>query len=228
MSSPASSSQRHDDTPRADYAALRRLYARYAPNYDRRFARYSDATLRHAMQAIGDTPPGHLVDVACGTGLLIERVRLRWPATPSIGVDLSPDMLEQADRRLPTSDGSVSPSTSWRVGPAEDLPIDDASADTLTCTNAFHLVQRPTDALAEFRRVLRPHGRLIIVDWCADYRSMRLLLAALPILLHQRRHPWTLERLRAAMETAGFVVTSAERFKVGPIWGLMTLVATRP
>lgn len=212
---------------RADYAALRRLYARYAPNYDRRFARYSDATLRHAVQAIGETTPGRLVDVACGTGLLIEQVRRRWPETPAIGIDLSPEMLEQAGRRLPTSDGDASPATAWRVGPAEALPIDDACADTLTCTNAFHLVQRPTDALAEFRRVLSPQGRLIIVDWCADFRSMRLLLAALPIFRQQRRHPWTLPGLRTAIASAGFSIELAERFKVGSVWGLMTVVAAR-
>ncbi|HMN95140.1 MAG TPA: methyltransferase domain-containing protein [Phycisphaerales bacterium] len=210
-----------------DYRGLRKLYARYARGYDRRFARYSAATLGEAVSALGAEAPGRLVDVACGTGMLVEAVRRRWPETPAIGVDLSAEMLEQAERRVPAGDGASGPPTQWRIGPAEALPLEEGAADTLTCTNAFHLVQRPVDALAEFRRVLVPGGRLVIVDWCADFRSMRALLAALEVVRRQRRSAWTLDDLGAAVAGAGFEIARSHRFKVGPIWGLMTIVARR-
>lgn len=210
-----------------EYGALRRLYASYAPNYDRRFARYSSATLDRAMHALGGQRPGRVVDVACGTGLLAERIRARWPEAPIVGVDLSAEMLAVAAQRLPKRErpDGVAPETDWRLGPAESLPVGDDCADTLTCTNAFHLVQRPDSALAEFRRVLRPGGRLVLLDWSGDFVSMRGLLLVLRVVRQQRRRPWTLEALRHAVERAGFTIESSDRFKVGAVWGLMVLTA---
>lgn len=227
---PESRKQREVADGRADgsheYGALRRLYASYAPHYDRRFARYSAATLDRAMLAIGEHSPGRVVDVACGTGLLAERIRDRWPESPIVGIDLSAEMLAVAAERLPRHEhGPGGPATDWRLGPAEALPVGDDCADTLTCTNAFHLVQRPASALAEFRRVLRPGGRLVLLDWCGDFRSMRGLLLALRVVRRQRRKPWTLASLSDAVERAGFAVESRARFKVGAIWGLMVLTA---
>lgn len=211
-----------------DYGRLHRLYARYAANYDRRFHRYSQGTLDHAMQVLGHAAPGRVLDVACGTGLLPERIRRRWPQAAIIGVDLSPDMLAVAERRLPRCEGTeTAPFTDWRVGPAEALPVDDAWADTLTCTNAFHLVQRPHDALREFHRALAPGGRLVLLDWCRDFRSMRSMLVMLRVVRRQHRIAWTLSGLRAAVEQAGFAVEAAGRFKLGAMWGLMSIAARR-
>jgi ubiquinone/menaquinone biosynthesis C-methylase UbiE len=239
-----------------DYGALRRLYARYAASYDRRFSRYSEGTLERAVAALADQAPGRLLDVACGTGLLAERIRRRWPQTPVIGVDLSAEMLEMASRRMPRHDGSGGgPLTDWRVGPAEALPVADGAADTLTCTNAFHLVQQPAQALAEFRRALAPGGRLLLVDWNREFLSMRLMLLGLRVFRRQRRVAWTLNALLREVRRAGFAVTSSARapreppgcpetsavrmapqsappcsggsFKLGPVWGLLWLVAVR-
>ncbi|MCA9283823.1 MAG: methyltransferase domain-containing protein [Phycisphaerales bacterium] len=206
------------------YDDLQRLYARYAPRYDRQFARYNDRTLAAALDAIV-RPPQRVVDVACGTGLLAERIRHRWPLAALIGIDLSAAMLEQARRRLPPTDGDEHRGPLvWRLGNAEHLPVESGWADTLICTNAFHLVQDPTAALSEFRRVLGEDGTLVIVDWCADHLSMRLVVPALGLLRPQRRKVWPLERLTQALRAAGFGIVRQERFKVGPSWGLMTVV----
>lgn len=212
----------------ADYGTLRRLYAWYAADYDRRFARYSEGTLAHAVEALGDAPPGRLVDVACGTGLLVERIRRRWPRTPAIGIDLSEEMLAVAVGRLPRSEGDGgAPFTDWRAAPAERLPLDDGEADTLTCTNAFHLVQDPAAALAEFHRVLASGGRLVLVDWCRDFLSMRILLWTLRIVRRQRRIAWSLEDLSTAVRRAGFTVEFTDRFRLGPVWGLLRIVGRK-
>lgn len=208
------------------YQQLQRLYAWYAPRYDRIFAGYSETTLARALAGLDDVAPGRLLDVACGTGLFAAKVRERWPMTPVVGVDLSPEMLEQAAERLPPTAGTEDvPPTSWLTGSAEHLPLGDGAIDTLVCTNAFHLVQEPLAALAEFRRVLRPDGRLVLVDWCRDYRSMRLLLAALRIVRRQQRRIWGRDELAAAVADAGFRIGRSERFRFGPVWGLASIVA---
>jgi len=218
-----------DDTAGDGYARLRDIYADYAPSYDRRFARYSRRTLEEAERAIAQASPRRLLDVACGTGLLGERLRHRWSDLDLVGVDLSPEMLEQAARRLPRSEASGStPLTDWREGSAERVPVGDDEFDTVVCTNAFHLVQEPAAALSEFRRALAPGGRLILVDWCRDFVSMRLLLAWLRVVLPQRRHVRSLAELRGELEAAGLRVTDAWRFRGGAMWGLMTVVAEAP
>jgi len=213
------------------YARLRNIYADYAPGYDRRFARYSRRTLDEAERAIARRPPTRLLDVACGTGLLGERLRKRWPSMDIVGVDLSPEMLARAAERLPPSSASrtvhaaEAARTEWLEGSAESLPVDDHDFDAVVCTNAFHLVQESDAALAEFRRVLRPGGRLIIVDWCRDFLTMRLLLMWLRVTLPQWRRVRSLDELRRELTSVGCDVVDGRRFRAGPVWGLMTVIA---
>jgi ubiquinone/menaquinone biosynthesis C-methylase UbiE len=210
---------------RDDDSILHATYAAYAPIYDRRFAAYSDATLSAAMHALdGLIRPSdrHLLDVACGTGLLAVKVATAFPSLAITGVDLSAPMLRQAQRRLPD------PRFVWRVGRAESLPVPDASVDLLTCTNAFHLVRDQARAAAEFRRVLAPGGRLVVVDWRWDSVRMRLLLAAISLKRGPERRVLTTAEAARLFESAGFHVHRQDRFHAGFLWDLMLLVAEAP
>jgi ubiquinone/menaquinone biosynthesis C-methylase UbiE len=116
-----------------------------------RFRRdYSDA-LYAALLDGADPGGGELaVDVGCGTGFVTASLRRRgWRA---IGVDFSAPMLAQARA---ASAGAL-PVLRAR---GECLPLRDASAALLTCGTAFHWLE-PAPALAEFRRVLAPGGRV--------------------------------------------------------------------
>jgi SAM-dependent methyltransferase len=73
-----------------------------------------------------------------------------------IGIDSSPDMLAHARRRVP--DGE------FRVGELDRLPLPDDSADVIVCALALVHVPRLQPVLAEFARVLRPGGDLVISD----------------------------------------------------------------
>src|SRR5436190_19066332 len=101
-----------------NYRNLLKRYAAYASYYDRRWARYSAMTLSKALQAISVDGPRAVPDVACGTGLLAQMLRRERPQLVITGVDISPQMLEQARKRTPpTPENHVS----WLVGHAEDL-----------------------------------------------------------------------------------------------------------
>src|SRR5882672_12909588 len=92
----ASMSNDHDTI---NYRPLLKRYARYAPRYDRRFARYSAATLNKALEIIPSNGERSLLDVACGTGILVQLLHERRPQLRITGVDITPQMLEQARRR---------------------------------------------------------------------------------------------------------------------------------
>jgi SAM-dependent methyltransferase len=98
--------------------------------------------------------PGVGLDAACGTGRFAEF--LASCGHRVIGVDSSPDMLAHARRRVPGGE--------FHVGELEHLPLPDDCVDVVTCALALVHVPRLEPVLAEFARVLRPGGDLVISD----------------------------------------------------------------
>jgi SAM-dependent methyltransferase len=98
--------------------------------------------------------PGVALDAACGTGRYAEF--LAKSGHRVIGIDSSPNMLAYARRRV--RDGE------FRVGELDRLPLPDNSVDVIVCALALVHVPRLEPVLAEFARVLRPGGDLVISD----------------------------------------------------------------
>lgn len=96
-------------------------------------------------------------DLGCGTGHVAEA--LAPCVAKVVAVDESGPMLESARARL-ASHGNVE----LRVGTIESLPIDDGALDAAILFLVAHFVTDPARAMAEVRRVLRPGGRLLVVD----------------------------------------------------------------
>jgi ubiquinone/menaquinone biosynthesis C-methylase UbiE len=202
------------------YSNLLKRYRRCAPAYDRRYARYSQGTLGRSLALVPERATD-LLDIACGTGLFESMLRESRPRLRITGVDLSPEMLDRARERF-----AGDPNISFVVGSAERLPFADASFDVIACNNAFHLVQDGSAALREFRRVLRPAGRVIIVDWCRNAPHMAAMVALFRLTDRQVRRLRSVESLVELMESEGFTVTHRERFRVRPMWGMMAVVGS--
>jgi len=104
-----------------------------------------------------------VLDAGCGTGLLIEQeAKAVGAAGRAEGMDYSDDMLEHALRRC-----ADMKQVGLQQGTIEKLPFEDASFDALSCTQTLLYVADLEAALAEFQRVLKPRGRIAIVetDW---------------------------------------------------------------
>jgi ubiquinone/menaquinone biosynthesis C-methylase UbiE len=105
-----------------------------------------------------------VLDVGCGTGLFAERIRQRFPGTQVCGLDLSAGMLGQASCRA-AGEGS----RFHRVqGDSARLPFASDTFDAITCSHSLHHYPNPKRVVAEMHRVLRPGGRLLIVDGDPD------------------------------------------------------------
>ncbi len=98
--------------------------------------------------------PGVALDAACGTGRFAEALANRGHRV--IGVDSSPDMLARARRRVPNGE--------FHLAGLDRLPLPDDSVDVIVCALALVHVPRLDPVLAEFARVLRPGGDLVISD----------------------------------------------------------------
>jgi ArsR family transcriptional regulator len=96
-------------------------------------------------------------DFGCGTGQVA--ASLAAHVRKLIAVDASAEMLEAARERLRDHDN-----VDVRQGPLEELPIDDAAVDAAIFMLVLHHIPDPVTALREAARVLRPHGKLLIVD----------------------------------------------------------------
>src|SRR5262245_36960171 len=98
--------------------------------------------------------PGVALDAACGTGRFAEFLSRRGHRV--IGVDISPDMLALARRRVRGGE--------FCLGGLDQLPLPDDAVDVAICALALVHVPRLDSVLAEFARVLRPGGDLVISD----------------------------------------------------------------
>jgi demethylmenaquinone methyltransferase/2-methoxy-6-polyprenyl-1,4-benzoquinol methylase len=144
-------------------AFVRALFDGTATEYDRINRLFSLGSggryRRQVLLRTGLAPGMQLVDVAVGTGLLAnEAVRLVGDPGAVIGIDPSGEMLREARRKL---------SISLIQGRAEHLPLADGCADFLTMGYALRHVEHLSAAFAEFARVLRPGGTLLILEFVA-------------------------------------------------------------
>ena len=150
----------------------------------------ADAMRRQALLPVAEFLRGRpiraqrLLDVGSGTGRFLGFVKQNYPRLPVMGVDLSLAYLRQARRDLSA--------WSWvdlALAAAETLPFADANFDLVSCVYLFHELPRAVRerAAAEFARVLRPRGRLVLVDsfQCGDEPGFDGLLELFPLAYHE-------------------------------------------
>ncbi|HEV8555768.1 MAG TPA: methyltransferase domain-containing protein [Actinophytocola sp.] len=140
------------ELPLTEYS-LAEGYTHWAEHYDRpNPAITREEPIVHDILA--GLPPGRALDAACGTGR--HAARLLDLGHQVVGVDTSPAMLAVARRKLPTAD--------LRRGPLENLPVQNATVDLVTCALALTHAPDLTPVMREFARVLRPGGRIVLSD----------------------------------------------------------------
>jgi demethylmenaquinone methyltransferase/2-methoxy-6-polyprenyl-1,4-benzoquinol methylase len=171
---------------------VRDMFAAIAPSYDinnRLHSLWQDQRWRKKAVKLAQLKPRDVVvDVACGTGDLALRFAdalwsLEWcDHRQVIGIDFTFEMLPLARqksfrRQTPTIDqtfltrtpkkahGTYVEHMVWLNGDAQSLPLPDASTDVVSIAFGIRNVQDPAAAIREFFRVLRPGGRVIILEF---------------------------------------------------------------
>jgi ubiquinone/menaquinone biosynthesis C-methylase UbiE len=136
--------------------------------YDRWASSYDESPLRPAFEA-GHTAvlrtmgrlsvrPGRILDVGCGTGLLLRRVSLMFPGATLVGLDVSAGMLAAAGR------ATASARVMLVQAGAERLPFADATFDVVLATMSVRHWSDEAAGLAEIGRVLAPGGLFGLAD----------------------------------------------------------------
>ncbi len=115
------------------------------------------------MDWLAPRPGQRLLDVAGGTGDVAFRFLKRAPGATAVVLDMTESMLTQGRKRADAE--SMADRLNWVVGDAMDLPFPDNSFDTYTISFGIRNVTRIADALNEAFRVLKPGGRLMVLEF---------------------------------------------------------------
>jgi SAM-dependent methyltransferase len=120
------------------------------------------------VELAGVRPGERVLDVACGSGNAA--IRAARAGAHVTGVDLTPELFD-AGRRLAAEAGVE---VDWVEGDAEALPFHDESFDVVVSVLGVMFAPRHRVAAHELARVLRPGGRLALINWAADSRISQI------------------------------------------------------
>ena len=146
---------------------VREMFDAIAPTYDRLnhvlSMNVDKLWRRHALQEIVDGTPQRILDVACGTGdSTISIAKAAAAGTEVIGADISEGMMALVKGKAEKA--GVGERITLQVADGEALPYGEGTFDRVTCAFGIRNFEHKERGLAEFRRVLKPGGKAVILE----------------------------------------------------------------
>ena len=159
--------------------------------FNERAERYDDSAAHNweahmAAKLAAPTPGERVLDVACGTGL-VSRACAKSMGAPAdiVGVDIADGLLEVARHK-------AAPSMCFAHADATQLPFEAAEFDVVLCVAAVPYLSDVDTAVAEWRRVLRPRGRMLFTvpadQGIFVFEMLQRVAAAHGIVLNELNH----------------------------------------
>jgi ubiquinone/menaquinone biosynthesis C-methylase UbiE len=184
---------------------VRDEFTRQSETFSRSAAIADAALAQRFVDALGDAGRGSVLDVACGPGILTAVIAKT--ARQVVAFDLTPQMLTKAAHRC--AEAGLD-NVKFREGNAAELPLADAAFDAVVTRLSVHHFDRPSRAMSEIFRVLRPGGSFVIADVISsEVPAEAELQNAIEILRdpsHVRMLPAS--ELAALVRGAGFAIES--------------------
>ena len=180
-------------------------FTRWSESYDRSILQWllfgpsHRAIIRRIKAESGDRPI-RVLDVGCGTGVFASRIRQTLPNAQVWGIDLVAGMLAKGAARWKAhADGICAIQAD-----SERLPFGRGVFDVVTCANSFHHYPHQDRAVEEMRRVLKPGGRLMLVDGYRDRPWGWLIYDVCVAGVEGAVHHASARRIRELFAAAGF------------------------
>lgn len=174
-----------------------------------------ERAFREKILQLASLAPGEKVlDVGCGTGTLAIAAKRHVGESGLVyGIDASPEMIARSSAKARKARIDIM----FERGIAEALPFPDATFDVVLSTIMLHHLPRKArlEAIREMRRVLRPEGRILAVDFEGDAAQLKGILAH----FHPRRHGHVKARdLIALFEESGLRIIESGEVKIRDLY----------
>lgn len=200
---------------------MNRFWDQSARTYDRDMRFIERAFFGDSRRWVCSQATGEVLEVAVGTGLNLRH----YPGDARItGIEASPAMLALARQRA----ADLGSAAELDHGDAQALSFADGSFDTVVCTLALCCIPDHRAAIGEMHRVLRPGGRLILLDHIAA--SNRVLLGLERMLERPARKvgEYLTRRPLPIVEATGFTIERSERMRAGVVERLTAIKPAQP
>ena len=232
---------------------VRDMFSAIARSYDlnnRLHSLWMDVGWRRLAVRMAAVKPGdEVLDVACGTGDLSQAFATMTPAARVVGSDFTPAMLDLARVKQRRQAPKVASRLSYVEADAQSLPFPDASFDVVSIAFGIRNVQDPTRAFSEFARVLRPAGRLVVLEfdtprlvpvrWFNDFYAGRVMPVTATVISGDRSGAYSYlpksvrtflsrDALIEAIVSAGFMAPKVRELSMGICCCYGTSLANRP
>ena len=163
-----------DHTTRGKGSEVHRIFQKVAGYYDRMnfimtLGRH-ERWCREVAERVAPTASGQLLDLATGTGVIALEAARRYPAATVTGVDFSEKMLSHAMTK-PGADA-----VRWKHADAARLPFENESFDGITEGYLLRNVADLHGVLREQHRVLKPGGRVVILETCPPSGPVKVVV----------------------------------------------------
>ncbi|MCL2934231.1 MAG: class I SAM-dependent methyltransferase [Trichodesmium sp. MAG_R03] len=157
------------------------FFDRWAPSYDWLFPSVVYQAIHQRLLEYIDLPASaNVLDLGCGTGKLLHRLAVNFPTLQGNGLDLSPEMISQANSR-----NCYPQRLTFLLGNAEEMPFENNVFDAVFNTISFLHYPDPQQVFNEVNRVLRPGGYFYLVDsyfkWQDEFQSLSILPGGLKL-----------------------------------------------
>jgi ubiquinone/menaquinone biosynthesis C-methylase UbiE len=208
---------RQGDGLSAETERVRRLQDKEAPRYDRQISFFERVLFGGGREWVCSQAEGDVLELAAGTARNLEYYP---PGVRITAVELSPEMLTIGRKRAEELDREAD----LRIGDVQDLEFPNETFDTVVCTLGLCTIPDPRKAICEAHRVLRPGGKLILLEHVrSPSLPVRMIERALePLSVRFQADHLTRDPLDH-LEAEGFEVERLERSK----WGIVERVRAR-
>jgi len=199
----------------AETERVRRVQGKEAPRYDRQISFFERVLFGGGREWVCSQAEGKVLELAAGTARNLPHYP---PEVEITGIELSPEMLSIGRERAE----ELGREADLRVGDVQSLDFADGSFDTVVCTLGLCTIPEPRKAVGEAHRVLRPGGKLLLLE---HVRSPVLPVRAVERMLNPLSVRFQADHLTREpldyLEAEGFEVDRLERSK----WGIVERVA---
>lgn len=180
----------------------------WSKKYDRSLLQFLIFRRSHNMfisNIIDDTRKIKILDVGCGTGEFAMKLKGYKKDAHVYGLDISPDMIHIARSKF---SGEID----FKIGDVEKMPYEDNSFDYLTCSHSFHHYPHKKRSVREMFRILKPKGKIMIIDGCKDSLLGRVIFDVIVKAHEKDVHHLHSSQFARILEESGFRNITQEIF----------------